>query len=371
MKLTQKLLGFLHRAFSRDPIQFLALRLRYDGGMKWEVADAVLTTSVSGGSGTDLQIDLNQYTIADLVNFLNLQPGYTVVYQAPPEPSTLGARILIDSHGDQDQSNGDHIYAFTSLTWAVLDSSAVELRAAREQIYQMLRQMTVATAESEWLDEIGDYYSVKRQNGEPDSLYGPRIIYEVIRPRNNNKAIEQAISVATGGLPSRVVDVTELDGVAPVYDGSVSYDGTYLHDASGRYRRNLFDVEYAFDLDGSEDIAPFQLRVMSLIDKFRSAGNHLRQIVLTGSQLSDNVALTTSDGHALQSSYEVSDTISAPGEACSLSTSMLLSDSALPLDHDSGSLEFLSTHTYNGAHTYGGSGRLVLYSSGETVTEAL
>lgn len=371
MKLTNKLLGFLHRAFSRDPVQFLALRLRYDGGMKWEVADAVLTTSVTGGDGSGLHVDLNEYSLAELVNFLNQQPGYTVVYNAAPEAMTLGARILIDGYGDQDQSNGDHLYAFTSLTWAYLDANAVELKAARDQIYQMLRQMTVATAEGEWLDEIGGYYNVPRSNGEPDSLYGPRIIYEVIRPRNNNKAIEKAISIATGGLPCQVKDVVVAGSVAPLYDDSIEYDGTYLHNASGTIKRNLFDVEYAFNLEGSEDIAPFQQRVIALIDKFRSAGTHLRQIVLTSSLLIDNALPLAGDSHALQSVCSLDDSVDQPTETETMRGLIMLSDPALSMDGEVTALSLLSSHTYNGLRTYGGPGRQLYYNSGITLSESL
>ena len=371
MKLTQKLLGYLNRAFSRDPVQFLALRINYAGGMVWKIEDAVLTTTVTGGIGENQTVQLSGYNIAQLANLFSALPGYSVSYQIADTASTLSARILMDGTGDQDQSNGDHLYAYTSLTWAYLEASAYELKNAREQIYQMLRQMVVGTAEDEWLDEIGDYYNVKRQDGEIDSTYGPRIIYEVIRPRNNNKAIELAINQATGGLLSKVTDVTVPGDIFPIYDGAVLHDGSRLYNASGKYRRNLFDVEYAFDLEGAEDIAPFQARVLGIIDQFRSAGTHLRQILLQSGQLVDNATYNFTESLNFVGTVTLVDAVDAQTDSMGLSGILELTDSiTAPVDGDL-VIESLSVHTYNGDHAYGGAGRVVYYNSGETVTETL
>jgi hypothetical protein len=365
MTLTHKLLGYLHRAFRRDPVEFLALRLRYDGLMTWKVEDCVLTTSVSGGSGSALSVDLNLYSIAELANFLSTQAGYSVAYQVATEASVLGARILLDGSGDQDSSNGDHLYAFTSLTWAFLDTSAVELKAAREQIYQMLRQMTTVTAEGAWLDEIGGYYGVPRANGELDSVYGPRIVYEVIRPRNNNKALELAISIATGGLPSKVIDVTVNGSMTPLYDGVIDHNGAYFYNATGSRIRNLFDVEYAFDLEGSEDTAPFRARVLELIDRFRSAGTHLRSVLLTAGTLSDTVTSTPADTTAYTATVTATEIVPLPSDASLSSAGTLtFTESATGPAEGEEVVATLSSHLYNGSRYYGGSGRQVYHDSG-------
>lgn len=371
MKLTQKLLGYLNRAFSRDPMQFMALRISYDGGMVWTIEDAVLTTTVTGGSGDSQVVELADYNLAQLANHFAALPGYSVPFQITGTASTLGARVLMDSAGDQAQSNGDHLYAYTSLTWAFLEASAYELKLAREQIYQMLRQMVVPTAEDEWLDEIGDYYNVKRQNEEADEVYGPRIIYEVIRPRNNNKAIEIAISQATGGLPSKVTDVTLPGDISTAYDGAVDHDGSRLYNATSKYQRNLFDVEYAFDLEGSEDIAPFTARVLGIIDQFRSAGTHLRQILLQSGQLVDNATYNFTESLNFSGEVTLIDSVDAQTDSMALAATLSLVDSAvMPVDGDL-TIESLSVHTYNGARTHGGVGRQAYYNSGVTTTETL
>jgi len=56
--MAEKLIGYLHNAFDKDPESQLAMRLNYSGSMTWQVEDELLTTLVSGGAGKNLTIDL-------------------------------------------------------------------------------------------------------------------------------------------------------------------------------------------------------------------------------------------------------------------------------------------------------------------------
>lgn len=331
MTLTQKLIRYLHRIFSKDPVEFLALRLRYTGSMSWRIHDAVLTTEVSGGDGASLSVDLSGYTLAELASYLSAQPGYYLLSSPPAEYRGLSARVLLDGGSDQLDTNGDHIYGFTALEWAYEDAMAVELKEADRQVDNALLQMSIPTAEGEWLDLIGSYYNVLRYAGEPDSQYGPRIIYEVLVPRNNNKAIEVAISRATGGLAAKVVDVVDPGDLFPVYSGDIKHQGAYHYNTSGKPIRNLFDVQYQIDLETTASIDEMRHWIRLLIDKFRAAGTHLRQVSLS-SALVDSIPFSANDGEL--------------------------------------NLTIFRQHSYNGLRTYG-SGAPTFYNSGETTTETI
>src|SRR5690349_16509116 len=114
MRLVKKLLGYLNRPFDKDPDDFLALRLRYDGGMTWQIADCSLTTVVTGGTGAAITVDLQQYNITQLATYLNSLPGYAVVFVDTSENALRSARCLLDGSGDIDKSNGDHLRGYTS-----------------------------------------------------------------------------------------------------------------------------------------------------------------------------------------------------------------------------------------------------------------
>lgn len=204
MLLTRKLLGLLNRVFDRDPKRFLALRIQYDGQMTWRVADEVLTTSVAGGTGQNLTIALASYTLDGLGAHIRAQPGYVVPFaDAGPRSAT----ILIDASGDQAESNGDHLYAYTSVLWAYVEAVAVELRTAALAIVEMLKQMVIWTASGDWLVEWGTRLAVPAIEGEGEPAYRARILEEVLRTKCNNRSLENIVWRASG----LSVDVVDID----------------------------------------------------------------------------------------------------------------------------------------------------------------
>ncbi len=266
MKLTTRLLSYLHRVFDKSPAPFLALRIGCDGtGLTWTVSDAVLTTAPVGGTAAALTVDLTLYTVTSLAAYVAAQPGYVVENVDVSQMSSLGAAVLMDGSGNVAESNGDHLYGYTNVLWSYMEANAVELHAAEQQIGQMLLQMSTKTAADTWLDELGSYYKVPRNQGEIDSQYGPRIIAQVLRPLANNVAIENALKVINSGLPVSVVD----------YD--VIVNGSY----------GQFDVDMTVTLDQLA-ATTYVLLVGSIVDtitKMRDAGTFLHRLrVITGVQ---------------------------------------------------------------------------------------
>lgn len=357
MLLTKKLLTFLNRVFDKDPIRFLALRLTYDGGMSWRVEDAVLHTSVSGGIGHDLTVDLSQHTVASLVGHLASQPGYSVLYIDGGDLAQLSARVLIDGGADIATSNGDHIYGYSNVLWSYLEAAANELMQAKAAIAEMLKQLSTLTAGDIWLDELGGHYGVPRLAGELDQQYGPRIIAEVLRPRENNVAMEAAIKTFTG-QSAKVTDVVEWTPVAPTYNGAITHNSSNTYSSSASPLYGLFDVQYGYDLLNGGDYTSFQATVRDLIDRLRAAGTHLRAMALVGSALSDEFSSPTDEGaaQALTATLAIADTRSAPSEATTIAVSLgTMTDSgAIDAAADSDSANFTFTHTYSGLRTYNG-----------------
>jgi len=274
MLLTQKLIGFLTRAFDKSPRQELAIRFRFNAGasMSWRIADGVLTTTTDLGGSYDLTYNLADYTVAELATALDAEAGYVVVYldgvNGPDnELQGLKATVLLDGGHDQDESNGDHLYAYKSVLWAFFEPVAVELKLIVSQITQMLRQMVPQTAEDDWLDALGAFYAVDRLPGETDPVYANRIVTSVVKPAGNNVALEMAINAVTQGLLAKVTD-------APAEAFTTPYAGTSY---------GLFDVVYDIDLGGSDDINAYASRVVSIVDLLRDAGTHLKSVSVNGS----------------------------------------------------------------------------------------
>ncbi|MEX3764454.1 hypothetical protein [Paraburkholderia phenoliruptrix] len=353
MRLTKKLLGLLHRVFDKNPYKVLLFRLQYEAGMTWTVSDAVLSTVVQGGQGANLSIDLTQYTVGDLINYLSSQPGYSLAFANTSEIVNLSATILMDDANDIALSNGDHFYGYTNPLWSYMEANANELRQARASIQAMPAQMSTTSATGDWLVLLGKQYGVPKLTGEPDSSYGPRIIAEVLRPKNNNVALEMAISYYTG-QDTTVTDVVEYGPTFPLYNSVITRDGSHTYSASAAPIYGLFDVQYAYDLINGADPTTFQQTVAGIVQRLRAAGTHMRSLSLQASAMNDAATPPTEGGFGVVARPALADTLTAPADSFgSLVTISQFSD-ALSAPTDSESITIAYNYRYASVRHYNG-----------------
>lgn len=283
MLLTPKLLSYLHRVFDKDPASFLGLRVTCDSGaMTWTIADMTLTLTPVGGYAQPLTIDLNAYTVATLAQFIGFQRGYLVPYRdTSTSLSGLSALVLMDGAGDVSLSNGDHIYGFTSLLWAYVNTAANEVGAAQTQIENMLLQMSTTTARDEYLDLLGTYYDVPRPDGQLDSGYAPGIIASVLLPSSNNIGMQLALQSRFPGTNAIVIDSYLDNGNLLIRDGSIHFDSEFVHNSLGLGVTNgLFDVLFSFDFAGPISGAQYLPLLIAAVNGYRAAGTYIRRISL-------------------------------------------------------------------------------------------
>lgn len=294
MRLTSKLLGWLSRAFSLDPDAYLGLRIRCSGSMSWTVYDGILTTDISGATSAPLRIDLSQHTISSLAAFISVQPGYSVPFVTSPDLSGASALRLLEGTGNQGESNGDHLYVYTSPLYAHTDAVAVELAAAEDAIAALPAELSTTTADGGWLDYLGSFYGVPRLPAEMDEAYSTRIVTEVLRPLGNNLAIEQAIADYTGQQVT-ITDVVEFNAPQPRFDGTPKFDGEYQFLPSDQPIYGLFDAAIGYDLLGGDPPATETIRLTGIINRMRDAGTQLRALTLGGSELLDTTPAVPGD----------------------------------------------------------------------------
>jgi hypothetical protein len=368
MQLTSKLLGFLNRVFNKDPEQFLAFRFQYNGtGMTWKVQDGFLTTVVTGGTGGPLNIDLSQFTVLGLASFIDQQPGYDLAYVDPTAKNVLSALVLVDNSGDQNLSNGDHVYGYTSLLWSYLEANSAELELAQDQIEAMPAEMSTTTADGYWLDFIGNFYGIPRTLGEVDAVYGPRIIQTVLAPRGNNKAIEIAIKNITGQAAT-VTDAPISGPGFPLFNGAITFNGAQEYHSTATREYGLFDVSTGFDLINGVSPSAFIAAVTAMIDAWRDAGTHLRQFTLAGGTISDTFTATVADViGALVVGAALSDTLPAPteSEVAAVTISTMSDTGPTPTEADTFSWSYFTK--YNGLRNFNGA---VPFDSGGTINES-
>lgn len=219
----QRLLSYPHRAvFDKGAAEVLVFRLQHQDNARWSVYDAVM--SVQAGA-LECSYNLANFTVGGLIAALRAD-GFEVVH-INAQFDNYSALVLTEGSGDQLESNGDHVTAFTSLMWVLFTGYAREVSAAEYQIRQALLQMVIKTAEGEWLDLWGALYSVQRLQGETDVAYRARIPREAFRIRVNALAIELAIKDLTGKtvrilepwMDVFTLDESVLDGPHRFQDG--------------------------------------------------------------------------------------------------------------------------------------------------------
>ncbi|MGF6641779.1 hypothetical protein [Paraburkholderia sp. MM6662-R1] len=369
MQLTKKLLGFLNRVFNKSPLPYLAIQLQYAGGMSWQIADGMLTTTVTDGPGASLSVDLSQYTVGQLVDYLAAQPGYTVPYADHSTRAGLSALVLLDGSNDISLSNGDHLYAYANVLWSYMEANAAELQLVEAQIQNLPLEMATTTADSIWLDQLGAYYKVPRLQNEPDSTYAPRIIAQVLRPASNNVALEAAIQIYTG-QGAKVTDVVLYGANPPLYNSNSKHDGSILYDAVNGPIYGLFDVTYGYDLINGGDLSSFQQIVVGLIETLRAAGTHMRSIALTGTILTDTLTPPTDDGPlAFHMGMACTDALTPPSDALApmpVTVAPFADTFTKPTDAETIIITY--NYQYNGVHSYNG---VVPHMGGQVVTESL
>jgi hypothetical protein len=303
MKLTSKLYGYLYRSFSSGAGDFRVLSFSGTSAIKWRILDTLMVVEHGAGVST---FDLSTVTIYQLQHRIDRLSALSVSYY-DPQAGNLSAMCLLDGSGSAGAGETVELFAFSSLVWTFLDAASKALKAAKTNIETMPAQMSIKSAEDEWLDELGGYYGVPRNNGEVDAGYGARIIYEVLKPKNNNISIEEAVRHSLGQrFPVRVTDAP----VETVYkygrrDGSIMFSGVRRHGPIVRSYHNQFDVETDVDLIAGESISLSISKVVQVVERFRAAGTSLRQVRASGG-ISDQ-ATPSSDSMSFGATYPILD----------------------------------------------------------------
>lgn len=319
------LLNRMFRASSTDALPRAAMRIWHPTGGEWSIRDHTLTLQALATPRPDpVRIPLSPPATLASVAAAILAAGWRVD-DLPPEMRERGAIALMD----QEPTTTGPVLIHNSLLWAIFTGYAAVLDEASAEADALPIQVRTDTATGYWPDYHGEYFGVTRLPGEPDATYAQRIVAEVLRPKSNNLAMAAIISRVTGQRAS-VIDVTDYGPVVPSYDGSITHNAAYVHDASAKAIKGLFDVVVAFDLLGSTNPATFQADIVAQVERLRAAGTFLRDIALSGGDIPTEAPGPADTGlAALALGFTIPDAAPGPtGEALPVTTNAALADAA-------------------------------------------
>jgi hypothetical protein len=246
-------------SFSKDAQPDLGITLHYTGGEATvTILRHRLMTSVDGGPGVDLIIDLSELqSMQDLVNEINASTGYTCTLTGAGDISPM---LLIPVEDVDINTTTASLLVFTSLLWKILIVAAWALEDSLENVEEGLEESAQPTSDTNWLDQWGvTLGDVLRLPLEPDPNYKARMMREVQRIRLGKNAIINAVLDAIGVQ----IDITYNQHALIMVMGSPM--GTPLID-----RLHIRPLIYIYPPSGfNVDLFP---ALMATVDRNRAAG---------------------------------------------------------------------------------------------------
>ncbi len=186
MSILTKLLNFLPTCFNIKPEQVSVFTLAYDdskGKLEYTVEDNVFSCKTFSSFTNDLEIDLEGLTISDLVEKINTRYNYSATLHSMGSASAMR---LAEING----STGSRVYAFTSNTWAIFKTLALELKDVKKMITETLKQMSIQGSTDYITDYWCEFLNSFRKADETDISFAVRTVNNIGSPRSNNVALE-------------------------------------------------------------------------------------------------------------------------------------------------------------------------------------
>ncbi len=247
------LLSLLPNFLSKDPQAEAGVTLAYDGSAGTvSIAQKQLSTTVTGGTGEPLVIDLDGLTLQDVSDTLNSQQGYSsAVGNVNPDISAL---TLIPVQGQQFFSS-PMLRVTRSLLWRLLLPFVWELETLKKFDEDLGNQFAIRSSGGKWLDYNGDIYGgVRRLFNEDDPEYATRMLKEVQRWRLNEYALAEIVQERFG-IPTSIRNL---------HDQAWVWNRTHYGKYAGRkYSRTTFEVDPQVEVDPS---------IRYLIERNKAAG---------------------------------------------------------------------------------------------------
>lgn len=259
------LLNRLHRVFDKDPAKVPAVVVTCDAVTEIKIKDLIVRVE---GAGTITPLDISTGTVSDLVATLNTIPGVAATL-GTEDVGTLMARGLVEGSAIlAEKAATVAMFYPTSQLWSEMRPVGWSFDQQAERLNLVERQMYLDTATGDWLKYWGaSFFGVEPYPGETDENYGIRIINEVIRPNQNNVALELILQQAMGVA-------------ATIRDAYPLRDQIAVEDQAKTPGHFLLDLQIPNDLSPTEANELLE-RCKTLVRKYKASGTDFFQTVLS------------------------------------------------------------------------------------------
>lgn len=202
-------------------------------------------------------------TLNQILIELNSLPYISATLNQPTFSYMLAKGILATT--EQDIELDGSLYMSGSIFYNEMQVYAGKLQEQSDRLLDAEKQLYLHAATDTWLDYWArDYFGNPRKTGETDGQYTPRVIAEIIRLTQNNKAMEVLLAQA---IPELDIEIT--DAPARNWDG--------------RDYRGEFDAIAEIDAAafvGTPIREDYWATIETTANKVKAAGTRLKTIAL-------------------------------------------------------------------------------------------
>src|SRR5579872_2546649 len=203
-KIFQSLLARLNSVFTKDPQSLAAFQIKPPAQCKLIIEDRTFSIvavenslALFSISFDDPYDSIKSITIRQLYNALIASKAVSV-QNLNIALSGLGLTALVEGTFDLYTTNFSNVNASTSLLWSIFRPLAYVLEQAKGDLEIAIQQLGFITAQGDFLDYWGTIFNISRYPNEPDYEYSTRLLWETVKPRLNNVALENILKQGIG-----------------------------------------------------------------------------------------------------------------------------------------------------------------------------
>lgn len=262
--LRKKLIDRLHRVFDKNRRSMPVVSIQYTG-TRCEISISSENIYIASNEGTALYQFDNATTINDLITEINSYGILSASIIAEEYGLLLAKGFATDTIVATDATTLDYP---TSKLWQEMQTAAFDLEDQAARIQSAEQQMYFHSSDSDWLDYwASNFFGIERYSGENDSEYRYRAVKELLRPTQNNIALENIVRDALG-IDARILDAQKYtDEIPSPFTAS---------DANNRF---LLDMAIPMEMDEASANILIE-RVKTLVRKYKAAGTDFLQTPL-------------------------------------------------------------------------------------------
>lgn len=269
-----RIMNRLHRVFNKDPQAYPVMVVTSTVSGTIDINNSSITITHRYATNT---LPLADKTLNQIKTEIDALPYLSAaLYQ--PEHSALLAKGILPAV-QQTLADG-RIYMPASIFYNEMQVYAGMLQGQADRVQDANNQLYFHSATEDWLNYWGkEHFGNPRQQGEPDSQYLSRIVAEIIKIKQNNKAMEISLKQAVSAVECLVKDADFTNGTSLLYDGRAKYSGNDRYAYKYGSQPGCFYITADLPSEDTRTLDQITSTLVSTANRVKAAGTKLDGVI--------------------------------------------------------------------------------------------